>query len=159
MRRAFREVLSLSESELIIPQRFASMGAIGAVLLVLEDSSRSMQFRGLETLKAYLFTIARNIYLKKLRKGKDYFPLKDTFPDRNPQPEELIDSRLELQRVRSVLQDLSEIDRAAFILRIQHELSYAEIARVLEISLSATKVKVHRVRKKLLATRVDKEVY
>jgi len=54
MRRAFREVLSLSESELIIPQRFASMGAIGAVLLVLEDSSRTMQFRGLEPLKAYL---------------------------------------------------------------------------------------------------------
>ena len=112
-----------------------------------------------ETLKAYLFTIARNIYLKKLRKGKKQIALNDTFPDRNPEPEKLVDSRLELQRVWSALQKLSEIDRAAFVLRVQHELSYAEISRVLGISLSAAKVKVHRVRKKLLAARVDQEVY
>jgi RNA polymerase sigma-70 factor (ECF subfamily) len=112
-----------------------------------------------ETLKAYLFTIARNIYLKKLRKGKKQIALNDTFPDRNPEPEKLVDSRLELQRVRSALQKLSEIDRAAFVLRVQHELSYAEISRVLGISLTAAKVKVHRVRKKLLAARVDQEVY
>lgn len=112
-----------------------------------------------ETLKAYLFTIARNIYLKKLRKGKKQVALNDAFPDGIPEPEKLVDSRLELQRVRSVLLKLSETDRAAFILRVQHELSYAEISRVLGISLSAAKVKVHRVRKKLLAARFDKEVY
>jgi len=112
-----------------------------------------------ETLKAYLFTIARNIYLKKLRKGKKQIALNDTFPDRNPEPEKLVDSRLELQRVWSALQKLSEIDRAAFVLRVQHELSYTEISRVLGISLTAAKVKIHRVRKKLLAARADQEVY
>ncbi len=112
-----------------------------------------------KTLKAYLFTIARNIYLKKLRKGKKQIALNDAFPDRNPEPEKLVDSRLELQSVWSALQKLSEIDRAAFVLRVQHELSYAEISRVLGISLTAAKVKVHRVRKKLLAARVDQEVY
>ena len=112
-----------------------------------------------ETLKAYLFTIARNIYLKKLRKGKKQVALHDALPDGIPEPEKLVDSRLELQRVRSVLLKLSETNRAAFILRVQHELSYAEISRVLGISLSAAKVKVHRVRKKLLAARFDKEVY
>jgi RNA polymerase sigma-70 factor (ECF subfamily) len=60
--------------------------------------------------------------------------------------------------VQEFLQSLPEVDRAAFVLRVQHELSYAEIARVLELSLSAAKVKVHRVRKKLLAACVDKEV-
>jgi RNA polymerase sigma-70 factor (ECF subfamily) len=112
-----------------------------------------------ETLKAYLFTIARNIYLKKLRKGEHQIALSDTFPDRNPEPEVLVDSRLELQSVRSALQKLSEIDRAAFVLRVQHEISYAEISRVLGISLTTAKVKVHRVRKKLLSARADKEVY
>lgn len=112
-----------------------------------------------ETLKAYLFTIARNIYLKQLRKGKKQLALDDSFPDRNPEPEKLVDSRLELQRVRSALLKLSEMDRAAFILRVQHELSYAEISRILGISLTASKVKVHRVRKKLLAARTDMEVY
>jgi len=112
-----------------------------------------------ETLKAYLFTIARNIYLKTLRKGKKQVALNDALPDGISEPEKQVDSRLELQRVRSVLLKLSETDRTAFILRVQHELSYAEISRVLGISLSAAKVKVHRVRKKLLAARFDKEVY
>jgi RNA polymerase sigma-70 factor (ECF subfamily) len=112
-----------------------------------------------ETLKAYLFTIARNIFLKKLRKGRKQVSLDDTFPDRTPEPENLVDSRLELQSVRRALLNLSEIDRTAFILRVQHELPYAEISRVLGISLTAAKVKVHRVRKKLLAARTDMEVY
>jgi RNA polymerase sigma-70 factor (ECF subfamily) len=112
-----------------------------------------------ETLKAYLFVIARNIYLQKRRKGKNQVALNDTYPDPNPEPEKLVESRLELLRVQSALQNLPEVDRTAFVLRVQHELAYAEIARVLEISLTAAKVKVHRVRKKLLATCVDKEVY
>ena len=112
-----------------------------------------------ETLKAYLFTIARNIYLKKLRKGKKQVALNDALPDGNPEPEKLVESRLELQRVQSALLKLSEMDRSAFILRVQHELPYAEISRILGISLTAAKVKVHRVRKKLLAARTDMEVY
>ena len=112
-----------------------------------------------ETLKAYLFTIARNIYLKKLRKQKKQVPLHDAFRDQNPEPETLLDSRFELQRVRDALLNLSELDRAAFILRVQHEMPYAEISRVLGISLTAARVKVHRVRKKLLAARTDQEVY
>jgi RNA polymerase sigma-70 factor (ECF subfamily) len=106
-----------------------------------------------ETLKAYLFTIARNIYIKDLNKRKKQVALSNSFPDRNPEPETLVDSRIELQRVRSALQKLPEIDRAAFVLRVQHDLSYVEIARVLQISLTSAKVKVHRVRKKLLLAR------
>jgi RNA polymerase sigma-70 factor (ECF subfamily) len=112
-----------------------------------------------ETLKAYLFVIARNIYLQKRRKRKNQVTLNDAYPDPNPEPEKLVDSRLQLLRIQSALQNLPEVDRTAFVLRVQHELAYAEIARVLEISLTAAKVKVHRVRKKLLATCVDKEVY
>ncbi len=112
-----------------------------------------------ETLKAYLFTIARNVYLGQRRKRKHQVTLDHVYPDPAPGPDKLVESRLELLRVQSVLQTLPEIDRAAFVLRVQHELPYAEIARVLELSVTASKVKVHRVRKKLLATRVDKEIY
>ncbi len=110
------------------------------------------------TLKAYLFTIARNVYLGQQRKKKRQVALRDVYADPAPGPEQVVEAQQELQRVQRVLQTLSEIDRAAFVLRVQHELPYAEIARALGISLSAAKVKVHRVRKKLLATRVDKEV-
>ncbi|MCJ7538005.1 MAG: RNA polymerase sigma factor [Anaerolineales bacterium] len=112
-----------------------------------------------ETLKAYLFTIARNIYLKNLNKRNNQVALNDAIPDRTPEPEKLVDSRLELQQIQCVLQKLPEVDRAAFLLRVQHDLSYVEIARVLQISLTAAKVKVHRVRKKLLTIRAEKEVY
>lgn len=111
-----------------------------------------------ETLKAYLLTIARNTYLEQQRKSKRQVALVDVHPDPNPGPDRLFESRDELSRVRAVLKTCPEIDRSAFVLRVQHELPYAEIARVLELSLSAAKVKVHRVRKKLLATCVGTEV-
>jgi len=111
-----------------------------------------------ETLKAYLFTIARNVFLEQQRKRKRQVALEDDHPDPAPGPDVLVESRLELRRVHRVLQTLPEIDRAAFILRVQHELPYAEIARVLGLSLSSAKVKVHRVRKNLLTTCVEREV-
>ncbi|MGB2955484.1 MAG: RNA polymerase sigma factor [Anaerolineales bacterium] len=110
-----------------------------------------------ETLKAYLFTISRNIYLQHQRKRKRQVVLEDVHPDPAAGPDILTESQLTLERVQRVLQTLPEIDRAAFVLRIQHELPYVEIARILDISLSATKVKVYRVRKKLIANCIDKE--
>ena len=108
-----------------------------------------------ETLKAYLFTIARNVYIGRQRKVKFEVTLEDTYSDPNPGPDNLVEYRLEIQRIQEVLQTLPEIDRAAFILRVQHELPYDEIARILELSLSAAKVKVHRIRRKLLTKEVS----
>ncbi|MEE9441957.1 MAG: RNA polymerase sigma factor [candidate division Zixibacteria bacterium] len=112
-----------------------------------------------ETLKAYLFAIARNIYLEHQRKRKLQVDLKDDYPDPAPGPDRLVESKQALRRVWNVLKTVSEVDRAAFILRVQHELSYDEIARVLGLSLANTKVKIHRVRKKLIATFIEEEVY
>jgi RNA polymerase sigma-70 factor (ECF subfamily) len=111
-----------------------------------------------ETLKAYLFTIARNIYLEHMRKNRNHVALEDVHPDPSPGPYRSVESKLELLRVMEVIQSLPEIDRAAFVLRVQHDLPYDEIARVLELSLTAAKVKVHRVRKKLLIDRIEREV-
>ena len=111
-----------------------------------------------ETLKAYLFTIARNSYLEKLRKQKRQVDISEHYHDPAPGPESVVESRLEIQNIRCFLQKIPEIDRAAFVMRVQHELPYVEIARALELSLTATKVKVHRVRKRLLLTFLDKEV-
>jgi RNA polymerase sigma-70 factor (ECF subfamily) len=110
-----------------------------------------------ETLKAYLFAIARNIHLERLRKTRRQVALEDVHADPAPGPDRLAESQLELLEVQRVLQSVSEIDRAAFVLRVQHELPYAEIARGLELSLAAAKVKVHRVRKKLLTHRAESE--
>lgn len=107
-----------------------------------------------ETLKAYLLKIARNVYLQRIRKKKLQTDFKDTHLDPHPGPEKLAEDRAELEMAHRVLQTLSEIDRAAFVLRVQHNLPYAEIGRVLQISEVAAKVKVHRTRKKMLTARM-----
>ena len=110
-----------------------------------------------ETLKAYLFTIARNLYLEDQRNMPQQISLGDFYPDPSPNPEQVVEVKFEIRRIQNFLQTLPEIDRTAFILRVQHELPYAEIARALEISLSAAKVKVHRVRKKLITNSISQE--
>ena len=111
-----------------------------------------------ETLKAYLFTIARNYYLEQRRKRKYQVALHDGYVDPAPGPDKVVESKLELLRLQKILQSFPEVDRAAFVLRVQHELPYVEIARVLGLSLSATKVKVHRIRKKLIVANIENEV-
>ena len=111
-----------------------------------------------ETLRAYLFTIARNVYLEGRRKQARLTRLDQAHPDPNPGPEQLAAERAELERVRRILQTLPEADRAAFIMRVEYEMPYAEIARVLQLSEGAIKVKVHRARTKMLAARTEKEV-
>jgi RNA polymerase sigma-70 factor (ECF subfamily) len=110
-----------------------------------------------ETLKAYLFAIARNVFLQRKRKTRGLVIHKDDRADPNPGPAQLTEQLLEINRVHHMLQTLPELDRAAFVLRVEHELPYIEIARTLEISLSAAKVKVHRVRKKLMQDRHREE--
>jgi RNA polymerase sigma factor (sigma-70 family) len=110
-----------------------------------------------ETLKAYLLTIARNLYLEDQRNKPQQISLEDIYPDPGLSPEHTVESQSDLQAVKECLHTLPEIDRTAFILRVQHELSYAEIARSLNISLSAAKVKVHRVRKRLIMNRISRE--
>lgn len=110
-----------------------------------------------ETLKAYLFTISRNIYLQHMRKRKNQVVLEDIYPDPAPGPDRQTESQLIILWVQGILRTLPEIDRAAFVLRVRHELPYEEIARVLDLSLTATKVKVYRVRKKLIAASIQKK--
>ena len=111
-----------------------------------------------ETVKAYLFTIARNLFLQGRRRQKRQVSMEQVSLEIDSGPQSLVEDRLALAEVLQQLQDLPENERAALILRVQHELPYAEIARVLEISLSSAKVKVHRARLKLTAVRTAWEV-
>lgn len=112
-----------------------------------------------ETLRAYLFTIARNIYLGRHRNEIRQVPLHESYPDPAPPLEKMLENHQTLELVLKTLQTFPETDRAAFVLRVQQKLPYAEIARVLQLSIPASKVKVHRVRKKLLAVCSKEEVY
>jgi len=53
VRRAFKDVLDLEDGELVVPQYYASMGAIGAVLTTMSQRAER-PFRGLAGLERYL---------------------------------------------------------------------------------------------------------
>lgn len=110
-----------------------------------------------ETVKGYLLAVARSVVREKDRRRRPTEPLDpETMDPMDPRgdPEDLAASRSELGAVYAALRELPELDRAVFVLRMFHELPYAEIARILSISISAAKVKVHRIRVKLAAQRL-----
>lgn len=98
------------------------------------------------TVKAYLFTIARNLFLQGLRRRSRQAELSPETPDAQPSQLARTEQRAELRAVLARLQRLPEIDRAALLMRSLEEMPYEEIARTLGISLPAAKVKVHRAR-------------
>lgn len=106
-----------------------------------------------ETIKAYLFTIARNYFLQQQRKNKRQVALSESLAEQSASPEQIAGDRAELDSLREDLLTLPEVDRSALILHAQHQLPYAEIARVLNISVANAKVKVYRARRKLLLLR------
>ncbi|MFC2081016.1 acyl-CoA dehydratase activase [Bacteroidota bacterium] len=54
MVRAFKELLNASEGDLIVPEYHASMGAIGAALELVKNSSEPEVFKGIKKLEDYL---------------------------------------------------------------------------------------------------------
>jgi predicted CoA-substrate-specific enzyme activase len=54
MVRAFEEVLELHKGELIIPEHYASMGAIGTVLHAMENPRKVSYYKGLDALEKFL---------------------------------------------------------------------------------------------------------
>ncbi|MGB8656371.1 MAG: acyl-CoA dehydratase activase [Candidatus Zixiibacteriota bacterium] len=73
MRRAFESVFELSPGELIIPQFYKEMGAIGAVLSIIGTEREKVPFLGLERLAEYLSS------RRTEHKGKE--PLIFAFPE------------------------------------------------------------------------------
>ena len=105
------------------------------------------------TVKGYLFMIARNLYLKSMRRTRRHVELDDQLRDPAPGQEAEVERSSELADAITGLQDLPEIDRAALVMRAMDDMAYDEIAKALGITLTATKVKIHRARRALLERR------
>ena len=103
----------------------------------------------MSTVKGYLFTIARNLFLQGLRKRSRETALEDVHSDSRRGPEAHADSDSELRAVLAALRQLPEVDRAALLMRAEDEMPYEDIALALGISLASVKVKIHRARLKL----------
>lgn len=111
----------------------------------------------------WLFTIARNLCLNEIRRRSRHpaDSLDATHPDQEDQPlrqyedrknfsppESLLQGELET-KIEEAIGELPENQRLALLLCRQDELSYEEMARVLDCSISATKSLIHRGRETL----------
>ena len=109
------------------------------------------------TMKGYLLTIARNLFLHGARKKKRHIELTGEYRDPRPGPEDEAAGRSELRVVLERLHELPEIDRAAVVMRAVEEMPYEEISRALGVPVATLKVKIHRARLALAGIRRGKE--
>ena len=102
----------------------------------------------METVKAYLLAIARNLYIERTRQNARTGRLEDDVATSAHDPEQAAEGRAELRAVMKALQHMPEVDRSALLMRAR-DVSYSDIAGALGISEAAARVKVHRARVKL----------
>lgn len=106
-----------------------------------------------ESPEAFVFSIARRRAARAVIRRRFWVPIEQAFGrhDAAPDPEAQVVARAEHVRVRAALARLPRRDREALLLVALGQMSSAEAAAVLGLSLSATKMRVHRARKRLLA--------
>lgn len=83
----------------------------------------------------WLYRITVNAAIDAVRRRRPEAPLDDAMPARRPAPEEETVSRDESRRVRAAIEELPAAARAALVLREYEQLSYREIAAVLQIPI------------------------
>jgi RNA polymerase sigma-70 factor (ECF subfamily) len=121
------------------------------------------RYRQTAKFSTWLFTIARNLCLNEIRRRSRHpaESIEEEHAEHEDQPhrqyedksqmappEQLLQGEL-ARKIEEALAGLPENQRTAILLCRQDELSYEEIAEILDCSLSATKSLIHRGRETL----------
>jgi len=104
-----------------------------------------------ETLRAFLFAIARHLFLSGVRAAWRRVELEDVHADPAPGPERHAQGRDDAARLEQALATLAPADREPLMLRALEGLSYEAIGQVMDLPPGTAKVRVHRARRRLLA--------
>ena len=104
-----------------------------------------------ESAEAFVFAVARRRLGRAVWRRRLWEPIEQALGSRDgsPSPESRAIVRDDEARVRSALARLARRDREAILLVAVGEMSMAEAAKVLGLSLSAVKMRVHRARTRL----------
>ena len=102
-----------------------------------------------ESVKAYLFTIARNLFLKSQRRKKRFSEISEEIVDETKRPDETVEINSHLAHVMKAMQHLPEIDKTVLLMMAAEGMSYRDIAYATGFSIAAIKVKVFRARMKI----------
>jgi RNA polymerase sigma-70 factor (ECF subfamily) len=136
------------------------LGASGAAQDVAQETFLRLYRFGLYRLppgeaRFWVYRVARNLALNELEKGrtrmKHFGKVVEAFRGTQANPEELFEQVERRRQVQELMKALPEPQRAALLLREQEEMSYSEIARVLNVSESKVKTDIFRARSALRA--------
>ena len=120
---------------------------------VLLTMSRPLdKFRGEAKVRTWALRIARNVFLSYAKKKRpclleeqEWEPEADV--NRNLPEEEML-RKEKAQRVRECLMCLGEQERTVLLLRDFEELSYEEVAKIMNLTTEVVKSRLYRARKK-----------
>jgi len=104
-----------------------------------------------DTVKTYLFAIARNLYRDAVERQSRLIPIEEA-PERAdgaPLPDRTFEDRQTLSAVLKAIQELPEPQREALALSVDGDLRYDQIGAILGCSVAAVKVRIHRARLQL----------
>lgn len=114
---------------------------------VLRALDRMAQFEPGTSLKAWCFTILRNIFLEQRRRGKKE---KEVLEHYGQQPSQRVsssaDGRQEVQELEALLWQLTPLLREALVLIGAHGMTYVEAAEICEVDVGTIKARVSRAR-------------
>lgn len=109
------------------------------------------RFRAGSNFSAWLFRIAHNNFVNQRRSMRhNRQPLSNEWPESEAGPEEEALSREALQHLADAVNKLPTDFRAALMLRAEADLSFKEIADVLEITEQTARWRVFKARQKLM---------
>jgi RNA polymerase sigma-70 factor (ECF subfamily) len=138
------------------------IGRSGAAQEIAQESFLRLFRTGLDVVprdeaRFWLYRVARNLAINELSRRATQHRFRDQvaklFLRSNRRPEESIETAERRRELIGLLERLPEDQRAALLLREQDEMSYSEIARVLNVSESKVKVDIFRARCRLRESR------
>ena len=114
---------------------------------VLRALDRMTQYEPGSSLKAWCFTILRNLFLEQKRRGKKE---REVLAHYEQQPPPRVaspaDGRQEVHELERMLWQLTPLLREALVLIGAHGMTYAEAAEICEVDIGTIKARVSRAR-------------
>ncbi len=118
---------------------------------------------------SWLFKIATNHCIDHLRRNRlRFLPLEQQIgstgeevelplPDGGPQPDRVLERKEAMERLEEVIVSLPPHYRIITLLRHDQQLSYEEIATILDLPLGTVKARIHRARNLILQALHDRK--
>jgi len=134
------------------------LGASGIAQEITQEAFLRLYSKGSASMpigeaRFWVFRVARNLALNELNKARTQTRLAadvhTALSQEARHPEQEYEHKERNRLVLELLEKLPEQMRATLILREQHDMSYQEIARVLNCSEGKVKIDIHRARMRL----------